>query len=387
MQCHSSNGFCFINNVAVGAAYCKYMYREKVKKIAIVDFDVHHGNGTEEIVKFLKKTKVSLKNENKICSFTMEKSVCNPWLDYDDSSDVLFVSIHGYDEDKPSLFYPSSGSVQDNTSKESEIYPGGILNVPINKLTKFSHMYRNLFRARVMPRLIKFKPDLIFVSAGFDGHDHEEINNSYMSLTEFDYRWMTEELMKIAKKYSEGRLISVLEGGYNINSGVVSSFAQSVMTHSKFINICANKNSEECRIFTKIKRKREFERDFENYKNFKKFKQSSSEEVEEMSNEIENEEMNNINGIDSPSHLYKGRLRTLIPNIAKHDNCENTCHSELRELKNFSLVISEDVKISPDSENSELEKDKLLRIENPSQPQSSNKLNNIEEDLEIFMDE
>jgi hypothetical protein len=255
------------------------MYREKIKKIAIVDFDVHHGNGTEEIVKFLQKSKISIKNENKICSMTIEKSVCNPWLDYDDSNDVLFVSLHGFDEEYPSMFYPSSGSLQDNTSKDSDIYPGGILNVPINKLTKFSHMYRNLFRARVIPRLIKFKPDLILISAGFDGHEHEEINNSYMSLTEFDYRWMTEELMKIAKKYSEGRLISVLEGGYNINSGVVSSFAQSVMTHTKFINICANKNSEECRIFTKIKRKREFERDSENYKNLKKFRKGSEEDV------------------------------------------------------------------------------------------------------------
>jgi hypothetical protein len=185
---------------------------------------------------------------------------------------VLFISTHAYDEEAPGKFYPSSGTLEENNDKDSVIYPGGILNVPIHGDKKLSYGYRNLFRSKIIPRLIKFKPDLIFVSAGFDGHANEHINSSYMKLTEYDYRWITEELMKIANRFSKGRLISVLEGGYNINNGVVSSFAQSVLYHAKFLNICANKNKEKCLILSKVRRKREYLRDLDNYKTFKKQK-------------------------------------------------------------------------------------------------------------------
>lgn len=275
-QYYSSNGFCFLNNVAIGAAYCKYKYRDQgVKKIAIVDFDVHHGNGTEELVRLLTKQNLAFKNDNNICSVTINKKMCRPWVDFNDAKDVLFVSVHGYDEENPAMFYPSSGGDETNTLKDSEIYPGGVLNVPITKGIKFSHCYRNSFRAKVTPRLIKFQPDIIFISAGFDGHENELINSSYMRLNEFDYRWITEEVMRLAKVYCNARVISVLEGGYNINTGIASSFAQSVMTHSRFLNTCLNKRLEKCKILSKAKRKREFTRDLENYRIAKKFKTSS----------------------------------------------------------------------------------------------------------------
>lgn len=247
-----------------------YKYKDQIKKIAIVDFDVHHGNGTQEIVKFLSKTLLSIKSENKFGDVTINQQIFKPWRDFDDAKNVLFVSTHVYDEEEPGRFYPSSGVDEENTEKDSDIYPGGIMNIPIFGEKKMSHGYRNSFRMKVIPRLIKFKPDMIFVSAGFDGHNNEHINNSYMKLTEFDYRWLTEELMKIANRFSEGRLISVLEGGYNINSGVISSYAQSVLYHTKFLNICANKNKEKCVLMSKIKRKREYLKDLENFRSFKK---------------------------------------------------------------------------------------------------------------------
>jgi acetoin utilization deacetylase AcuC-like enzyme len=103
-------------------------------------------------------------------------------LDYDDPHNSLFISLHGYDENQPRNFYPSSGSLNSNTYKDDAIYPGGVLNVPISENSKCSYAYRNLFRLKVVPRLNKFKPDLIFISAGFDGHENEEMNIGYMKL-------------------------------------------------------------------------------------------------------------------------------------------------------------------------------------------------------------
>lgn len=245
------------------------MFRNQIKKIAIVDFDVHHGNGTEEIIRVLGKHKFSLNSENKFCDMQLTKTICSPWLDYDDPNNVLFISLHSYDENNPGAFYPSSGSTESSTGKSDPIYPGGILNVPICTETKFSYGYRNLFRTKVIPRLIRFEPDIIFVSAGFDGHENEHINIGSMKINEHDYRWITEELMKISRRFAQSRVISVLEGGYNIDAGVISSFAQSVMTHAKFLNICLNKQIENCTIMSKIKRKREYFKDLENFKKFR----------------------------------------------------------------------------------------------------------------------
>jgi len=269
-----------------------YKYRDIIRKVAIVDFDVHHGNGTEDIIKNLQKNSYDLTfgNENldSGITFSLKQNICKPWLDFDDNEKVLFISLHGYDSEHPELFYPSSGSGQTNTVRGNKTYPAGILNIPIIGDNKYSPEFKHIFLNRVIPRLHKFKPDLIMISAGFDGHELEEMNLNYMKLNENDYRFMTEELTKIANKYCDGRIVSVLEGGYNINSGIVSSFAQSVMTHVKFLNIGANKfyydvnniielndinnlNSFN-QMKLKTKRKREFYLDQANYRKLKKMK-------------------------------------------------------------------------------------------------------------------
>jgi hypothetical protein len=228
----------------------------------------------------LRKNTYKVTHSNKICESTISTTLCKPWLNEHDAENVLFISLHGFDEEQPGNFYPSSGKYSDNTPNDSPIYPGGVLNIPISGAMKLSHGYRNIFRLKVTPRLMKFKPDIIFISAGFDGHENEILNASYMKLSEFDYRWITEEIMRVANIYSQGRVISVLEGGYNIDTGVVSSFAQSVMTHTKFLHICSNKNIEAV-TSCKIKRKKDFLSDFENYRRAKKHKNNSNEESAE----------------------------------------------------------------------------------------------------------
>lgn len=235
----TSHGFCFVNNIAVAAAYIRYKYKYR---IAIVDFDVHHGNGTEELVRNLnEKNKITFRKESLFGAYQTELNICTPWLNYDDKKEILFISLHGFDEDQPDNFYPCCGSDKENTrSSEDSIFPGGVLNIPLSSETKYSHNYRNLFTSKVVSRLHLFKPDIILISAGFDGHENELINHDYSRLTEFDYRWITKELCNVADKYCNGRVVSLLEGGYNIHSGVVSSFVQSVSYH---VNELLNYNS------------------------------------------------------------------------------------------------------------------------------------------------
>lgn len=171
-------GFCFFNNVAVAAAYAKKQYH--LQRIAIVDFDVHHGNGTEDIVK------------NK----------------FQDEQGYLFCSSYQYP------FYPFE-------MEESNTPP--IINTPLAATTK-SADFRKAISEKWLPALHQFKPDIIFISAGFDAHIEDDM--SQVSLTEADYRWVTDELKAIAQTYGEGRIISVLEGGYSL-----SALGRSVVAH------------------------------------------------------------------------------------------------------------------------------------------------------------
>jgi hypothetical protein len=239
------------------------------------------------------------------------------------------------------------------------------LNIPINGPMKYSHGYRSIFRGRITPRLMKFQPDIIFISAGFDGHENEFINASYMKLNEHDYRWMTEEIMRIANKCCKSRVISVLEGGYNINSGVVSSFSQSVMTHVKFLNICSNKNKEE---FTtcKIKRKKEFLLDYENFKRAKKFK-SNAEENEsspgrfnlrerKKNDNITNEFENELNPI--MNRYDNGDTEADFLNLAQTNNhCENI------DNKTETVDFFADENIGEDEIDIELNEDEVNMIQ------------------------
>ena len=237
----TSTGFCIVNNVAIGAAYIKNKYRNEIKKVAIFDFDVHHGNGTEEIIQMLNYKKFSKNFDyNKNISITIENTKQLNWLDYDDPKNLLFISTHIYDKANEKKFYPYSGGTETNTDKNSKLYPGGILNIPFGFRNNLPYEYRNVIRTKVIPRLYKFKPDIIFISAGFDGHENESINQHHMSLNEFDFAFITQQIQFVANRFSKGRVISVLEGGYNVSTGLISSFAQSTFTHARFMNLSIN---------------------------------------------------------------------------------------------------------------------------------------------------
>ena len=168
-------GFCFFNNVAVGAAHAIEKYG--LNKVAILDFDVHHGNGTEAI--FTNDPRVML------CS-TFEHP-----------------------------FYPYSGA--DTVSDH-------IINVPLA-----AYAAGDIFRAAVtkhwLPALEHFAPQMLFISAGFDAHKADSIISS-LRLHEKDYAWVTQEIVAIADKYAEGRIVSTLEGGYELEA-----LGRSVVAH------------------------------------------------------------------------------------------------------------------------------------------------------------
>jgi acetoin utilization deacetylase AcuC-like enzyme len=171
----NSAGFCIFNNVAVGARYAIKKYG--LKRIAIIDFDVHHGDGTEDIVK--------------------------------DDERILFCSSFQHP------FYPFSG---DKPTRD------GIYNIPIPAGTTGA-----TWRELVSPWLLhidEFAPELIMISAGFDAHAEEELG--YLRLVEDDYVWITQALKELADKHCDGKIVSVLEGGY-----ALSALARSVVAHIK----------------------------------------------------------------------------------------------------------------------------------------------------------
>ncbi|WP_286235451.1 histone deacetylase family protein [Thalassotalea sediminis] len=159
-------GFCIFNNIAIGAEYVKQQFG--LSRVAIVDFDVHHGNGTENIIK--------------------------------DKQGVLFCSSYQYP------FYPFE-------MQESDTPP--IINTPLAATTKGPE-FRKIITEKWLPQLHAFKPEFIFISAGFDAHIEDEM--SQVSLTEDDYRWVTEQIKSIADTYANGRIVSTLEGGYALSA-------------------------------------------------------------------------------------------------------------------------------------------------------------------------
>ncbi len=167
-------GFCLFNNIAVAAAHAMETYG--LKRVAIVDFDVHHGNGTEDI----------FKNEPR----------------------VLFCSSFQHP------FYPFTGH-----EKETE----NLVDVPLPAGTG-SMDFREAIAQHWLPHLDSFAPEMIFISAGFDAHMADDMSS--LALSDDDYGWLTTELVRIAARHSNGRIVSMLEGGYEPHA-----LARSVVKH------------------------------------------------------------------------------------------------------------------------------------------------------------
>jgi acetoin utilization deacetylase AcuC-like enzyme len=171
-------GFCFFNNVAIAAKYA--LERHGLKRVAIVDFDVHHGNGTEDI-------------------FTGDER-------------VLMVSFFQHP------FYPYTGA---------DTYASNMVNLPVPAYTR-GLAIREMIEQAWMPRLEEFKPQMIFISAGFDAHREDDLGQ--LGLVEADYTWITSRVKEIAKKHAKGRIVSSLEGGYNL-----SALGRSVEAHLRVL--------------------------------------------------------------------------------------------------------------------------------------------------------
>jgi acetoin utilization deacetylase AcuC-like enzyme len=169
-------GFCLFNNIAVAAAHALAVHG--LKRIAIADFDVHHGNGTQDI-------------------FQREPR-------------VLFISSH------QSPLYPGTGSPQEHGA-------GNIVNAPLSP-GDGSYAFRELWDGALLPRLHAFKPQLVLVSAGFDAHRNDPLSD--IRLQTEDYAWITERLVDLARAHAGGKLVSTLEGGYDL-----TALAASVSVH------------------------------------------------------------------------------------------------------------------------------------------------------------
>jgi acetoin utilization deacetylase AcuC-like enzyme/ankyrin repeat protein len=237
-----SAGFCILANAAIGAAYALAVHRDVVKTVAIVDFDIHHGNGTEACVKAVVPSQWTETHETPTGSITASGVTYKPWLGLSDKEKIFFGSIHGYGADGPvsydeedpepvSAFYPGSGGPND-TSTDTKKGPV-VRNVPVRLRTR-SAAWRREMMTKILIPLHAFNPDLIIISAGFDAHAHDALEAG--GLHDRDYEWMTSELVRIAEDCSQGRVVSVLEGGYQVAGGFVSSLARAVGSHVSALN-------------------------------------------------------------------------------------------------------------------------------------------------------
>jgi len=220
-----SAGFCLFSNAAIAAAYALHVHREVVGKVAVVDFDVHHGNGTEACVQAVVPTTWSESYATAAGTVSVSGTRYKPWLGVGDTSNVFFASIHGFggeEEEVSSPFYPGSGGP--DTNMEMPI----IRNKPMPLKSSSARWRRAMMHSLLQP-LSQFKPDLIVISAGFDAHAHDPLDAG--GLHERDYEWMTSELVAIAETLCEGRLVSVLEGGYRVTGGFCASLARAVGAH------------------------------------------------------------------------------------------------------------------------------------------------------------
>eukprot|EP00775_Hariotina_reticulata_P004555 gene4555-4807_t len=230
-----SHGFCLLNNVAIAAAYAMNVHRHRgIQRVAILDFDVHHGNGTRACVSNTAPGTLRVPFSTPLSEGVHVYQTYQPWFDVDDDDNVLFASVQGYG--------PKSGSMPDafvypGTADDPSLTGPRIIEVGIPGPGAHPLLWRRAWRDKVLPALVNFKPDLILVSAGFDAHKKDEINFRYIGVTEADYEWLTDQIVQVANRCCNGRVVSVLEGGYNINGGIVSAFARSVAAHEVVVEV------------------------------------------------------------------------------------------------------------------------------------------------------
>jgi acetoin utilization deacetylase AcuC-like enzyme len=159
-------GFCLFNNIAVGALHARAAHG--LDRIAVVDFDVHHGNGTQAA--------------------------------FESDDRLFYASTHQHP------LYPGTGAA-------SETGVGNVVNVPLRPMSG-SGQFRTSMSERVLPALDAFRPELVLISAGFDAHRRDPL--AQLMLEEADYVWITEQLLEIAYRHARGRVVSTLEGGYDL---------------------------------------------------------------------------------------------------------------------------------------------------------------------------
>ena len=178
-------GFCLFNNIAITARYLQQQHG--LERILIVDWDVHHGNGTQHL--------------------------------FEEDPSVFFISTHQYPH------YPGTGSRSENGIGAGQ---GATLNCPMNAGTGDDD-YQDAFREKILPAIHNFKPDMILISAGFDAHRADPLGS--INLSSEHYAWMTTRLMECADQYCQGRILSALEGGYDLDA-----LAESVGIHLATLN-------------------------------------------------------------------------------------------------------------------------------------------------------
>jgi acetoin utilization deacetylase AcuC-like enzyme len=168
-------GFCLFNNVAVGALQARAVHG--LRRVAVVDFDVHHGNGTQAM--------------------------------FEGDSEAFYASTHQMP------LYPGTGAA-------SETGLGNICNAPLPPYAG-SEEFRAAMESRILPALDRFRPDFLLISAGFDAHRADPLAN--LELVEEDFVWVTDRLMAIADRHAGGRVVSTLEGGYDLDALAASAAA------------------------------------------------------------------------------------------------------------------------------------------------------------------
>jgi acetoin utilization deacetylase AcuC-like enzyme len=171
-------GFCFFNNVAIAARHALDVHG--LQRVAIIDFDVHHGNGTEDIVAGDERVLM--------CSFFQHP------------------------------LYPYCGAVPKGTN---------MVNVPVPAYTR-GPAIREAVDAMWMPALERFAPQMVFISAGFDAHREDDLGQ--LGMVEADYEWITRRMLGVAQRHAQGRIVSCLEGGYHLGA-----LARSVAAHLRVL--------------------------------------------------------------------------------------------------------------------------------------------------------